>query len=416
MLPSELTRSGVDIWTQLSNTTKFINSDSNITSSQIIKAKQLAQLKLLPYRVVELKKDSEYKVVISEIPEFSVFVTIPQSYPHEKPHIRVSVPITHPWIINSVLIDECPLLNDIGGKSISQIVMEVVDELAPVHAKKPMSLQRDYLTSSGVQTLSGNLQQPTSKPTSSKDLPMLPIHPTFQPANGVLMSTAPVGVKSSANLTLGHRCCDPCNAIASSTFCVLPTTNSSFAQSSLVSTISSACNIEKARIASVQDLDKLSTEEITLTLNDPERLEELVMSCHGDQVEMFRTRRKEFASQLEELACSNLAKVITLEEKKAHLIKKLAEHQELADKLDTSVKLLNEKYKSIPDADIMFDSMRVITMEAEEKSDALAKSFTEGNVSIEEFLKAFQEQRKLFHVRSVKCHKFNEHLFYGLPL
>ena len=42
------------------------------------------------------------------------------------------------------------------------------------------------------------------------------------------------------------------------------------------------------------------------------------------------------------------------------------------------MKLLDEKSKSIPDTDIMFDSMRVITMEAEEKSDALAKSFTEG--------------------------------------
>ena len=49
--------------------------------------------------------------------------------------------------------------------------------------------------------------------------------------------------KSSANPVLGHRHCDPCNPVASSSFCMLPMSNSLFAQSGMMAAVSSACNV-----------------------------------------------------------------------------------------------------------------------------------------------------------------------------
>ena len=97
------------------------------TALQVLRAKQIEQLRLVGFVVAEIQRDVEYRVIINDV--LSLYVMLPPQFPQDKPVLRISPGIVHPWVNDQMIVTGCGSVNSFKVHSdLGKVVKEVVEE------------------------------------------------------------------------------------------------------------------------------------------------------------------------------------------------------------------------------------------------------------------------------------------------
>ncbi|KAI0234874.1 Vacuolar protein sorting-associated protein 37A [Lamellibrachia satsuma] len=107
--------------------------DSNLpppTALQTQREAQIQQLKIFNQNVSEIQRDVEYLVKCTiHATTISLHIALPAEFPQEKPLVRVSPPLTHPWVNEQMLVTGCPGINNFMVHSdLGKVTREIVEE------------------------------------------------------------------------------------------------------------------------------------------------------------------------------------------------------------------------------------------------------------------------------------------------
>ncbi|KAK3726902.1 hypothetical protein QZH41_016696 [Actinostola sp. cb2023] len=98
-------------WMNIFGSSSSSSAKSNIpptTALQQQRLKQIDTLKAFHLNVTEVQRDVEYRVTIF-VGTSTVYlnVTLPPQFPNEKPVVKVSPPLQHPWVNDQVCRGGC---------------------------------------------------------------------------------------------------------------------------------------------------------------------------------------------------------------------------------------------------------------------------------------------------------------------
>jgi ESCRT-I complex subunit VPS37 len=97
------------------------------TALQVLRAKQIEQLRLLDCAVAEIQRDVEYRLTFSDV--LSLYISLPPLFPQERPVLRVSPPVNHPWLNEQMIVTGCGAVNSFKAHSdLGKVVKEVIEE------------------------------------------------------------------------------------------------------------------------------------------------------------------------------------------------------------------------------------------------------------------------------------------------
>jgi len=97
------------------------------TALQVLRAKQIEQLRHIGFIVAEIQRDVEYRVSINDL--LSLHVVLPPQFPQEKPVLRITPGIVHPWVNDQMIVTGCSSVNSFKAHSdLGKVVKEVVEE------------------------------------------------------------------------------------------------------------------------------------------------------------------------------------------------------------------------------------------------------------------------------------------------
>jgi len=165
--------------------------------------------------------------------------------------------------------------------------------------------------------------------------------------------------------------------------------------------------------AALSAIQSMSRDQLQELLDEPTKLDDYVKSLQ--QIRVLYNKKEEQMAANKSLATFNLSKEPELQAKKADLVAKRQEAQELIRQLQQSKEKLESKTGGGgPGAqsrclDDLHDLLKVACSQAEQESDQIAEDFLDNKIeSVEQFLEQFMEKRKLYHLRNVKRNKFEE--------
>jgi len=165
--------------------------------------------------------------------------------------------------------------------------------------------------------------------------------------------------------------------------------------------------------AALSAIQSMSRDQLQELLDEPSKLDDYVKSLQ--QIRVLYNKKEEQMAANKSLATFNLSKEPELQAKKADLVAKRQEAQELIRQLQQSKEKLESKTGGGgPGAqsrclDDLHDLLKVACSQAEQESDQIAEDFLDNKIeSVEQFLEQFMEKRKLYHLRNVKRNKFEE--------
>ncbi|ESO04576.1 hypothetical protein HELRODRAFT_191630 [Helobdella robusta] len=341
-----------------------------LTALEISRQKHIKALKSSSLRLIEYEKDNKFQIFMIENADISLHLHLGKLFPQEKPTIQISEPLKHPWIdMESLTIANCPALNNFTIHSdLSRILKEIISELNSVYMLE--SKNSNYTVMQHQQNQQQQHQLPATTSSSSS-------------------------VTSSSSPSIAHG------------------------------------DTDYESITRVQDLDKLSLEEIIDILSDDEKLSRLTTACHRKQIDTYKHRLESMEQQIEHFAESNMKLKKEMELKKSSFIETHKAWLEMKDHLScawdgyeqqlTSSQLFSSDGNSrqlgngcqqlslLP----LLDNVKVVAMEAEEEADAVAEEFVNDKMTVDAFVNTFLEKRKLFHTRKIKEEKLAQLIYNG---
>ncbi|XP_022798149.1 vacuolar protein sorting-associated protein 37A-like isoform X3 [Stylophora pistillata] len=335
------------------------------TALQQQRLKQIESLRTL-HSITEVQRDVEYRVTFS-VGTSTVFlnITLPPQFPNERPVVKVSPPLRHPWVNDQMIVVGCPGINSFYMHSnLGRVITEVLKEFSdhPPQFLGPLTSQPQFPASS-----SG--YQPSSQYT-------FPSFPGFQYAP---QSTAPSSTPSMSSL----------NSPVTQTTPSRPPVPPRPTQPNRVTN-------------SIPELDGLSLEELKDLADKPEVMDTFLIKL--ESIKKLEADKEEVMKKNEEIARFNLSLQSKLEGTKHELLKKCERVSELKGEFANN----SQKQKELSEVFSLVQirtRMEIAAAQAEEESDVIADEFLSKNMTPEEFMQKFLEKRKLCHSRRAKEEK-----------
>lgn len=358
------------------------------TALQQQRLKQIESLRTF-HNITEVQRDVEYRVTFN-VGNSTVFlnVTLPPQFPNERPIVKVSPPLRHPWVNEQMVVVGCPGINSFYmhsnlGRTITEIAKEFSDH--PPQFLGPMTSKPQFPASSGG-------YQPLNQYSFSG-------FPGFQYAP---QSTAPSSTPSFSSLNSPISQYSP---LAVTSAGALPhlSGNSQITQTTPSRPPVPPRPSQPAKVSSsIPELDGLSLEELK-DINDKPEIMDLFLT-KLDSVIKLEVDKENLEKKNEEIARFNLSLQSKLEGSKDNLLKKCERVSELKQEFANNSQKQRELTEALSIASIQ-THLEIAATQAEEESDAIADEFLSKNITPDEFIQKYLAKRKLCHSRRAKEEK-----------
>jgi len=366
----------------------FGKSKSNLpepTALQALKAKQIEQLKYVNQNVSEIHRDVEYRVnTVHNGNSLSLYITLPPTFPQDRPLVKVSPAVRHPWVNEQMLVVGCPGVNNfVTHSDLGKVIRSIVEEfqrVPPVFMSTPQHAQYlPYPVSGEPQRVPNpGVYQPYSQPAGggsaympSVVMPTLP--PTSMPPSTYPGATSNNIVQQPVVLHSSH--------------CALPELPHHF-----------------------PELNDLSLNELQKLNEDEDHLIEVLM-CNS-WFKQLHSQREDLCQKNQTLAEENLSKQPILEENKKSLLKKYECLHTAREQFESRASTQKELYRQFEPTTLQA-RLKLAALQSEEESEAIADNFITGNITVEEFTKKYMQVRKVAHTRKSKEEKLAQFVGQG---
>ncbi|XP_047353963.1 vacuolar protein sorting-associated protein 37A [Vespa velutina] len=398
--------------------------------------RQIDTLKIFNDNVAELREDVEYQVQFNAGERrMAIMVSLSPEFPLEKPVLRVSPPINHPWCNeHSEIISAPGLLNFTVHSDLGRVVQaiirefsknppQVIEYVSPGSAKPhrdlqgrnspsyslqqyadipPTSYNSYYNTqfpqysTSGTNPCIYNYNNTNSGNTyvtdnQSKTFDSTSQHSTFisSSINNTLHNASP-----SRYTTNQHR----------TTYL-----NLHYANTNYHATLPSCTQAKTVQSFVFPELNNLSNEELKKLNEDEDRQDEF-LEKHS-QLKDVNMAIEDTIDWVEKTAEANVAKEPELKQLQANVAEKIRTVAVLKARYDQLIQRYN-KLSEIFTPDQIKECLRQAADESHEESEKIAEDFLNGKVDVERFLSTYIECRKLGQARRTKeeklAHQLNE--------
>ncbi|KAK9298971.1 hypothetical protein QLX08_007885 [Tetragonisca angustula] len=397
--------------------------------------RQIDTLKIFNDNVVELREDVEYQVQFDAGERrMAIMVSLSPEFPLEKPALRVSPPVNHPWCNEHSEITSAPgLLNFTVHSDLGRVVQAIIREFS----KNPPQLLEEispgsvksHRDSQGRNSPSYCLQQyPEISPTSYNSY-YTTQYPQYSSAsantciynyNHTNSSTVyvteshtkfgspsqhPAYVASSRSGSLHNADVTRYNSNQHGTYLNSHYVNANYHQQSLP-------NQTQAKLwqnITFPELNNLTNEELKLLSEDDDRLDEF-LDKHSI-LKDINTAIDDAIDWVQNTAEANVAKEPELRELQSDVANKVQTVTALKARYDQLI----QRYNKLSEAftpDHIKECLKRAADESHEESERIAEDFLNRKIDVERFLSSYIECRKLGQARRTKeeklAHQLNE--------
>ncbi|XP_071951498.1 vacuolar protein sorting-associated protein 37A-like [Antedon mediterranea] len=349
-----------------------------VTHLQQKRTQQIDSLKTYNHNVAEIKRDEEYRVSFTVSGHtVALNITLPPKFPEDKPIVKVSPPLRHPWVSKHMLVIGCRSLNNFVVNSVlGRVIRDIVTEFE----KSPPVV----------------FAESTNQPPSH--MPALP-YPQGMPAFPQSMPP-PYGQPSTVAGNVGMypmpgHTMPPVNGSS-----MYPTTSNTQGNDVL-----GAHNFQVQ--TEFPELQNKSIDELKILMEDEEKL--LNMVLYSEQMERLKDERNKLNESCEELSKTNMSYKPELESRKEKL--KEAYNKMLEARNSFDMKCLHQQSinEQLSPESILYN-LKVSVADADTESEELAESYLDNKIETDEFLKSFMDSRIKVHLRKVKEDKLHQML------
>ncbi|KRT85720.1 hypothetical protein AMK59_1147 [Oryctes borbonicus] len=321
---------------------------SRIYRSELeIRKRQIDTLKVFNDNVTEIKEGSEYQVQFcAGGHNLTVIVNLTKDFPNEKPIIKVSPLIIHPWVNNEGEVISAPgLLNFTVYSDLGRVVQAIIREF-----------------------------ERTPPPLASE-----------QQINNITSPTIPI------------RDCDNMGKIN-------PNYQSNYISRHSFSP-SQATNIFQT--VAFPQLNTYALEELEFLNESEERRAEFIENLQ--QVRDMNKTLDDMICHVEELADLNLSKEKQLEELQKDIDFRIQEVTKLAfenERLNITYQNLSDKYSP----ENIKGQLKLAAEKSEAESEEIADTFLKGEIDVDKFVSMYIQSRSLTQARKTKEEKLSQQL------
>ncbi|KAI4485449.1 hypothetical protein M0804_006954 [Polistes exclamans] len=396
--------------------------------------RQIDTLKIFNDNVAELREDVEYQVQFNAGERrMAIMVSLSPEFPLEKPVLRVSPPINHPWCNEHSEITSAPgLLNFTVHSDLGRVVQaiirefsknppQVIEYVSPGSAKPHRDLQ-------GRNSPSYSLQQYTDiPPTSYNSYYNTPFsqystsgtNPCIYNYNNT--NSGNTYITDNQSKTFGsasQHSTYSSSSISNTLHNASPsryTTNQqratylTYTNTNYHPTLPSCVQTKVVQSFIFPELNNLSNEELKKLNEDEDRQDEF-LEKHS-QLKDINTAIEDTIDLVEKTAKANAAKEPELKQLQADVTEKIQTVAVLKARYDQLIQRYN-KLSEIFTPDQIKECLRQAADESHEESEKIAEDFLNGKVDVERFLSTYIECRKLGQARRTKeeklAHQLNE--------
>ncbi|XP_057342121.1 vacuolar protein sorting-associated protein 37A [Microplitis mediator] len=399
-------------------------------NAAVKRKRQIDTLKIFNDNVAELREDVEYQVQFDAgETRMAIMVSLPPEFPLEKPVLRVSPPVTHPWCNEHSEITSAPgLLNFTIHSDLGRVVQAIIREFS----KNPPQLTDDI----SLTNQSRELQDRISPPYGFQRYPELQstLYNTYYNSQYPAYSTS-----SGSNYKYNYvnSCISNQDQFTSSLHRPTYTSTGSPGNSNSIGTASpvqysndhrpvSYINSHNYNTASYNkpvtinppphtavsspefpELNNLTNEQLVKLAEETDSLDAF-LSQHS-QLKDINLLIDETIDSVEILANDNLAKeteLKTLKEEVASKIKSVSELKAHYDNLISQYSKLSQVFAP----DHIRECLKQAADESHEQSELIAENFINRKIDVEHFLSSYIECRKLGQARRTKEEKLGHQL------
>ncbi|XP_043280229.1 vacuolar protein sorting-associated protein 37A-like [Venturia canescens] len=397
--------------------------------------RQIDTLKIFNDNVSELREDVEYQVQFDAASRrMAITVELSPEFPWEKPVLRVSPPITHPWCNEHSEITSAPgLLNFTVHSDLGRVVQAIIREFS----KNPPQLQEDVASASVVThrdlqeraSPSYGLQRYLELPSTSYNSYYNSQYPQFSSPNtnasaydyNYTNSIVTDGQAAQGYNSGSHHSTYVTNCSSNSLH------NASTAQYSSDRHATSYMNSQYVNNANyVQsmhgqtqrktpqslvfpELNNLSNEELRKLGEDEDSMINFLEQ--HTQLKDFNASVDEHIDAVEKIASENLSKETDLKDLQAEVAEKIETVTVLKARYDNLIQHYN-KLSVVFTPDHIKECLKQAADESHEESEKIAQDFLNRKIDVERFLSTYIECRKLGQARRTKeeklAHQLNE--------
>lgn len=398
--------------------------------------RQIDTLKIFNDNVVELREDVEYQVQFNAGERrMAIMVSLSPEFPLEKPVLRVSPPVSHPWCNEYSEITSAPgLLNFTVHSDLGRVVQAIIREFS----KNPPQLLEDVSPGSvkshsdlqGRNSPSYSLPHYSEIPQASFNSYHATQYPQFSSASasscifnynqtnagsqyatdGCTKFGSPsqhsYNMSGSRNRSL--HASDPItryNSNQQGTYLNSHYANANYHQQSL----SNQLQAKTPQSVSFPELNNLSNEELKRLSEDDDRLDEF-LDKHSELKDVH-TSIDDAIDWVQKTAEANIVKEPELRELQSDVAKKAQTVAALKARYDQLIRRYNN-LSEVFTPDHIKECLRKAADESHEESERIAEDFLNRKIDVERFLGTYIECRKLGQARRTKeeklAHQLNE--------
>ncbi|EFN77303.1 vacuolar protein sorting-associated protein 37A [Harpegnathos saltator] len=396
--------------------------------------RQIDTLKIFNDNVIELREDADYQVEFDAGERrMAIMVSLSPNFPLEKPVLRVSPPINHPWCNEHSEITSAPgLLNFSVHSDLGRVVQVIIREFS----KNPPQLLEDI--SPGSTKSHRDLQERNSPSYALQQYPEIP-STSF---NSYYNTQFPHLSSSSANTSIyncnytnsGHTYVSNSKSFGNashhtsyipSSRCTLHSapstryTSNQHGTAYLNSHYAANTNYQQPLPSQSQakvpqsiifpELNNLTNEELKRLSEDEDRLDDF-LEKHS-QIKDINAAIEDAMDWVEKTAEANVAKEPELRQLQADVTNKVKTVAVLKARYDNLIQRYN-KLSEVFTPDHIKECLRLAADESHEGSEKIAEDFLNRKIDVERFLSTYIECRKLGQARRTKeeklAHQLNE--------
>ncbi|XP_031828896.1 vacuolar protein sorting 37A [Nomia melanderi] len=398
--------------------------------------RQIDTLKIFNDNVVELREDVEYQVQFNAGERrMAIMVSLSPEFPLEKPVLRVSPPVNHPWCNEYSEITSAPgLLNFTVHSDLGRVVQAIIREFS----KNPPQLLEDASPGSikshrdlqGRNSPSYSMQHYSEIPQTSFNSYHTMQYPQYSSASGsscilsynqtnsgTQYSTdsctkfgspsqhSTYNLSSSRNRSLHTADLTRYNSNQQGGYLNSHYANANYHQQSLPNQLQP----KTPQSVAFPELNNLSNEELKQLSEDEDRLDEF-LDKHSELKDIHASI-DDAIDWVQKTAEVNVAKEPELRELQSDVANKVQTVAALKARYDQLIQRYN-KLSEVFAPDHIKECLRKAADESHEESERIAEDFLNRKIDVERFLSTYIECRKLGQARRTKeeklAHQLNE--------
>ncbi|XP_033223373.1 vacuolar protein sorting-associated protein 37A [Belonocnema kinseyi] len=403
-------------------------------NAAVKRKRQIDTLKIFNDHVLELREDVEYQVQFDAGDRrMAILVSLSPEFPLEKPVLRVSPAITHPWCNEHSEITSAPgLLNFTVHSDLGRVVQAIIREFS----RNPPQLIEDNSPPSAIPQIdladraspSYALKPYSELPSTSYNSYYNSQYPQFS-SPGTNPGVYNYNYTNSGNAYISDSQSQSC--AASSLHSTYATSSRSLHNSNPVQYTTNPhaktysnlhqmnANIQQSMQSQMQsqtpqctffpELHNLTNEELKQLNEDEEKLDEFLEE--HSQLKDIDAAVEDTIDWVEKTAASNLTKEEELKQLQEEVGSKVETVKELKARYDQLIRKYN-KLSEVFTPDHIKECLQKAADESHEKSEKIAEDFLNRKIDVERFLSTYIECRKLGQARRTKeeklAHQLNE--------